>query len=333
MNGIGCGGRIGRRRALTVLAAAAAASLAGGPARRWSLFEWRGAALGAEARIALYGPDREAAAAAVAACVAEIERLENEFSLFRPDSALTRLNRDGELRAPSLDMIRLLQASRRFSESSGGAFDPTVQPLWRLHADHFRRHPGDPAGPARDAVRDALARVGYRRVAAADGRVTLAPGTELTLNGIAQGYVTDRVADLLGGRGWSDVLLDLGEVRAQGGHADGRPWTAALSDPREAGRILARLPLRNRALATSGGYGTAFEPSGRHHHLFDPKRGVSANVYASVSVLAPTATAADALSTALYAAPLAAGRDILSAARDAEAWIVRADGAVAHWVA
>jgi thiamine biosynthesis lipoprotein len=93
------------------------------------LFEWRGTALGAETRIALYQLDETAATAAVRAAVDEVERLENEFSLYRPDSALMKLNRDGILDRPSLDMLRLLQESRRFGELTDGAFDVTVQPL------------------------------------------------------------------------------------------------------------------------------------------------------------------------------------------------------------
>ncbi|MFO1113726.1 MAG: FAD:protein FMN transferase [Rhodospirillales bacterium] len=121
----------------------------GGAADAPRLFEWRGTALGAEACIAPYHRDEAAAGAAVGAAVSEVERLEGEFSLYRPDSALVKLNRDGVLDRPSLDMLRLLQASIRFGEMSGGAFDVTVQPLWELYARHFAAHPDDAAGPRR----------------------------------------------------------------------------------------------------------------------------------------------------------------------------------------
>lgn len=199
------------------------------PSGRFALgrYTWRGAALGAEAHIILHHRERAAAEAAVRAAVAEIDRLEADFSLFRSDSAVSRLNREGRLEAPSLDMLRLLDESRTWSERSGGAFDITVQPLWRLYAEHFAgRADAEPPSPA--AVARALALVDYRKVAIAADRVTLAPGMAVTFNGIAQGYITDRVADLLRDQGWSHVLIALGEMRALGPRGDGRPWAVAV---------------------------------------------------------------------------------------------------------
>jgi thiamine biosynthesis lipoprotein len=226
---------ISRRRALSIVAGAGALLLirrAAADALR--LFEWRGTALGAEARITLYQRDETAATAAVRAAVDEVERLENEFSLYRPDSALMKLNRDGVLHRPSLDMLSLLQESHRFGELTGGAFDVTVQPLWQLYAGHFAAHPNDVEGPSAAALRRTCRLVDFRRIGIEPGRITLPPGMAVTLNGIAQGYITDRIAELLRARGWTDVLIDLGELRGLGSHPDGRPWTIALPDPRRA---------------------------------------------------------------------------------------------------
>lgn len=322
---------VGRRRALSILAAGAAAWLTGSRFRGIPpLFEWNGSALGTTARISLYGADREVAMAAVAECAAEIERLENEFSLFRSDSSVSRLNRHGTLMEPSHDVIRLLSASRHFSEASGGAFDVTVQPLWQLYAAHFASHPDDRMGPSADAIAAARSRIDYRRISISESGVALAPGTALTLNGIAQGYITDRVADLLRARGWADVLVDVGELRGLGGHPDGRPWSIALRDPRRMESVLARIPLADRSLAVSAGSGTPFEPSRRHHHLFDPKGGSSANIYSSVAVLAPTATIADAVSTAIFVAPPEAARTVLEEAGATGAWLIGMDGSLQH---
>ena len=316
--------RIGRRRALTILAAGAGAAILpghpwAGAARR---FAWRGSALGTEARIVLYHHDRAQARAAVRACTAEIARLEREFSLYDAHSALRRLNRDGRLEAPSHDMRRLLAECRRFADLSGGAFDVTVQPLWRLYARHFAAHPEARAGPPPAALAAALALVDYRRVEVTPECVMLGPGMALTLNGIAQGYITDRVAELLRARGWSNVLIDLGEIRALDGRADGHPWTVGL---RESGRELA---LDNQALATSAGRGTPFDRSGRHHHLLDPRTGGSRNAYRSVTVMAPRAMTADALSTALFLVPRPRAARLLHAAGPAEAWLAGAEGRI-----
>lgn len=308
--------KVSRRRAITVVGSAAGVVLVPGLAAgaRAPLREWRGAALGAPARIVLEHPDAAAAERLFAACAREIERLEGEFSLHRPDSALSRLNRDGRLDAPSLDMVRLLGAARRFGALTDGAFDVTVQPLWTLYANHFHRHPGDAAGPDEGAIAAARARVDYRALEVSPARVSLAgDGRAVTLNGIAQGYITDRIADLLRDGGIADVLVDLGETRGVGQHPEGRPWAIGLADPRDPSRWGPVVELVDRALATSGGYGTRFSADGRHHHLFAPRTGASANHHLSVSVVADDATTADALSTGLFVAPPAVAERVTRA--------------------
>ena len=117
---------------------------------------WRGVALGADACLQLHHPDPAESNRLIRLCLEEVGRLERLFSLYRPDSALVRLNRTGELADPPMDMVRLLSEAARFSRLTDGAFDVTVQPLWRLYADHFARSGADPAGPppaATEAVR------------------------------------------------------------------------------------------------------------------------------------------------------------------------------------
>src|SRR5690606_35645408 len=93
---------------------------------------WRGWALGAEASLTIHHPDRAVAERLVRRVVAEVERLEQIFSLYRPDSTLSQLNRAGALAAPPSDLVAVLEASGRVWKASSGAFDPTVQPLWKL---------------------------------------------------------------------------------------------------------------------------------------------------------------------------------------------------------
>ncbi len=307
-----------RRRFIAI--AATATLLPGVANARPRRFEWRGGALGAEARIVLHHPDKAAAEAAIAACLDEISRLENQFSLYRPDSALNRLNTAGKLSTPSHDMRRLLQLCRQFGDLSQGAFDPSIQPLWQLYAEHFARHPGDPAGPGLDAINAVQRHIDYRRIAVGAEEIRLDPGMALTLNGIAQGYITDRVADLLRARGWGDVLLNLGEIRA----LPGRPWSVALPGN---GPVL---ELSNAAVATSAGAGSPFAGAQGPHHLLHPGTGSSARHYTSVSVLARTATAADALSTALYLSPPESTADLLQNGGGQQAWLREANGALRH---
>jgi thiamine biosynthesis lipoprotein len=308
-----------RRRALTLMAAAAGLPLlardGGSAASAAPRFVWRGTVLGARAELVVAHPDAAAARRAAAFCLDEVARLERAFSLFRPDSEITRLNRDGALAAPSPDLRTLLAEARRFGAMSEGAFDVTVQPLWRLHARHFARVDADPNGPAARDIAAARALVDYRALDVGARRVVLArPGMAVTLNGIAQGYITDRVADLLRDLGFARVLVQLGEIRALDAPPDAPAWQIGLPDPDEPSRPLARIALRDRAAATSSGLAARFDPAARHHHLFDPATGVSPARWRSVTVVAPRATTADAVSTAVAVAPSERVAGLLAAA-------------------
>jgi thiamine biosynthesis lipoprotein len=123
-------------------------------------------------------------------------------------------------------------------------------------------------------------------------------GMQVTLNGIAQGYITDRISELFRNEGLDHTLVDLGELRVLGGRDPAQPWRAGIEDPAKTANILAEVPLTDGALATSGGYGFKFDPAGKINHIFDPATGASPHRYASVSVVAADATTADALATA-----------------------------------
>src|SRR5690606_7486502 len=139
-------------------------------------------------------PDRDFARATIDRCVAEIDRLESIFSLYRPQSALVRLNAAGTLVQPPVELVELLSFALALARRSEGAFDPTVQPLYRLLAEHFAQPGATPAGPDARAIGRVLESVGHRHVELDAALVRLhRPGMAVTLNGVAQGFITDRV--------------------------------------------------------------------------------------------------------------------------------------------
>ena len=206
-----------RRRFIQISAATAGLGALGlgGPARaEVAPVTWRGTMLGAVATLEIHDEDRSRAERLIALACGEARRLERLFSLYLDDSALVVLNRTGVLIDPAADMVELLSASQRYSTLTGGRFDVTVQPLWELYARHFARGDADPAGPAASEIEAALARVGSSRLSVSRDRIVMPKGMAVTLNGIAQGYVTDKVVDLLRAHGVSHSLVDMGEARA-----------------------------------------------------------------------------------------------------------------------
>lgn len=308
----------GRRRFIKI--AASAAGLGWQPAHAAPdeekiLHTWHGVALGADASLQLYHPDRQEAERLTAACLDEVSRLEKIFSLYQHASAICRLNRDGRLEQPPMELVELLSLSQHIAQITGGAFDPTVQPLWELYAAHFANLGADPAGPSPASLQEALGRVGISEIEIEPSGVRfLKPNIAITLNGIAQGYITDRVIDLLRSNGMQHALADMGEIRAIGTHPHGDPWSVGLEDPILPGHVAHRLLLVDKAVSTSGGYGLHFDAAGRFNHIFDPRTGRTSENFLAVSVVANTATLADGLSTAFSVMPLARIRKVAKVA-------------------
>lgn len=261
--------------------------------------EWRGMALGALTSIKLAHEDREEAVRILAHCRSEVDRLESIFSLYRPGSEINRLNESGVLMRPSHDMRQCLGAARKYSDITSGAFDISVGPLW----DSYARAEMSMDEFLSDEDRaSALSKVDYRAIHQDAARISFEKeGMAITLNGIAQGYITDRIAHLLDAYGFSQALVCLGEMHALETPDDGQPWVVRIDGLSGAS---ADISLESRALATSSAKGTVFssgdvQSSSALSHLVNPHTGRASPLWEQVSVVAPNATCADALSTGL----------------------------------
>ena len=280
---------ITRRRLITISATLAVlpsmARAASGTTRQWT-----GQALGARASLRLDHPDGEAIAARA---MAEIDRLENLLSLSRPASAPSQPKREGRPSNRPFELLECLSQAGAVHSASGGRFDPTVQPLWALWAEAA----AGGARPDARSIEEVRRRIGWSKVKLDAAAISMQSGMALTLNGIGQGYVADRVAALLEAEGLTDILVDTGELRALGGKPEGGAWPVRL----ETGE---RLTLRQRALATSAPLGTTFDQAGADGLILDPVTGMPARAYwKTVSISAPSAALADALATAACLMP------------------------------
>lgn len=257
---------------------------------------WRGQALGAHATIQLAGVTEKQAARVFEDVEAEINRLEAIFSLYRADSDLMRLNEAGRLQNPAPEMLEVLGISDAAHERTRGLFDPTVQPLFALFASHYSRRNRE--SPPVEKIREALRKTGFRKVRFDTALVEFEEiGMAMTLNGVAQGYITDKIANLIRSHGLGNVLLDLGEVRGLGTGPDGRNWRVGIRDG-AGNEIRHSLLLEDRAIATSMAKGTVLDDDGRIGHIFHPTKGLVPTAFDQVSIVDTSAARADALSTA-----------------------------------
>ncbi len=231
---------------------------------------WRGVALGADAELRLYGQTARAQGA-LAGVKILLERIETTFSLYRA-SELTALNTHGRA-TPSPWLLELVGLSDILHDLTDGAFDPSIQPLWRALA----------IGEDPEAAR---ALVGWNRVHHGPAAIRLGPGQALTFNGIAQGFATDQVRAHLAQHGFDQALINIGEYAAIGG-----PFHLGIADPLAG--LLAEWHVQSGALAVSSPFGTDLAG---HAHILHPSG--HAPLWSTVAVEARTATLADGLSTA-----------------------------------
>ena len=273
---------ITRRHMLNITAAAGGISLLGfslyGKSADVHVAKWQGIALGGKASMQVVHPDPAKAEAMIQSAVLELKRLEKIFSLYEANSSLVRLNEQGVLNMPPAELVMLLKTARQISIASDGLFDVSVQPLW----DHYSKSLTNIEVPI----------IGQQHIAISRQKITLKKGQKITLNGIAQGAITDHLMALFMEHGFNDLLLETGEISAIGHSQNDRPWRVALGEVD--GPVIA---LENAAVATS--VAVPIRPDSSLSHFFNPHTGLSENHFNRVSVVAPNATYADGLSTAL----------------------------------
>lgn len=264
------------------------------------------------------GFDVEAAFADAFSAVRAVQRAAD---LFDPASELRRLEAAGRLERPSPDLVAMVGHALDLARATEGAFDPTVQPLWRA----WREAKGLPGEAALTAVR---ARVDFRAVRLEANAIAFSrPGMAMTLNAVAQGHATDRVAAALAARGVGHAFLDTGELGARGRRVDGGGWRVAIADPRDLRNDLGRIDLGDRRfLATSADSATAWLPDFSEHHIVEPWSGHSPRELAEVVVEAPSGLVADGLSTAVMVLGREKGAVLIARTPGASALLVGKDG-------
>jgi len=233
-----------------------------------------------------------------------VDELEQQLSAYRYDSELSRLNATAAIRPIQIEprMFELLQLSTKLSERTGGAFDITSGPLTKVWG--FFQRQGRVPDPTELAA--AQQSVGWSKLVldAEKCSVSMQEGTELNLGSIGKGYAVDRCREVMHDAGVANFMINGGtsSVLASGSrHPDGQGWQVGVPHPVKKGQRMGTVYLREEALGTSGAAFQAFYEGGRRYgHVLDPRSGQPVSEVLSATVIAPTATEADALATACY---------------------------------
>ncbi|MDG2389490.1 MAG: FAD:protein FMN transferase [Planctomycetaceae bacterium] len=235
----------------------------------------------------------------------EIHQLEQEMTVYKSDGELYLLNqlaKSGASQAVSPRLHEVIQLSIQIAEQTHGAYDPTSGPLIDLWKS--ARQEGEI--PTVEQIESTLRKCGYQHLLLDQSTKTLSygvDGLELNLGGIGKGYAIDCLGHQLKTRSQTNWLMHGGKssLFAAGQHHQSGGWPVGVRNPLFPNERLATLMLRNQGMSTSGAGIQFFRHQGkRYGHLLDPRTGLPAENVLSVTVLAPTAAEADALSTAFF---------------------------------
>lgn len=260
----------------------------------------------------------------------EIRRLENLLSVTVEGSDVSKLNAAAgkESLDMHIDTQVLLARGKELGEKTGGAFDIAISPIVKAWGFTEAEH----SVPTQEKLDALLPLTDPADVILDGGKAYLQKeGMAVDLGGIAKGYTSDKVAELLKENGVESAVISLGgNVYAIGTKPGGEKWEVALANPLDANDYCGLLSVQDKAVVTSGGYQRYFEENGKkYHHIIDPETGYPAEKgLLSVTIISESGTEADVLSTALYVMGLEEALEYWQEHGDFEAIFVTEDGEV-----
>ena len=288
---------------------------------------WRAEAIRGTASVVELGADgRGQGEAAIDAVMAEMHRIDRSMSPHKPDSELSRINREAGRQAVRLsaEMAALIDRAIEFSRWSDGAFDISYASVGQLYDYRAGIAPDDAA------VAEARQAIGWQQLLLDRAAGTLRfgqPGMRIDLGGFAKGHAVDRSIAILRERGIAHAMVSAGGDSHLLGDHRGRPWMIAVRDPRREGGAAAVLPLQDVAVSTSGDYERFFIQGGvRHHHLIDPRTGRSPSGVRSVTIVADDGLTSEALSKTVFVLGRERGLALIDSLPGVDAVVVDAEG-------
>jgi thiamine biosynthesis lipoprotein len=286
--------------------------------------------MGTRITVELWADNTQVGNDLIDAVLTEMRRIDTSMSTYKPDSEVSMVNRKAAAGWVVItpELFDLLNTSLEFSRITAGAFDITYASVGYLY--DFRHH----QRPDSDQIAKALPGVDYRHLLlnAHDHSVHFArEGMRIDLGGIGKGYAVDRSIALLQRRGVTHALVTAGGDSRIIGDRFGQPWIIGIRHPDRKDEVIAKIPLADAAMSTSGDYERFFDENGvRYHHIIDPKTGDSARKVRSATIIGPNATRTDGLSKTAFVLGPEKALEIYNRMEDIDAVLVTPEGKVLY---
>lgn len=286
--------------------------------------------MGTRIVVELWATDQAQGNAAIEAVLAEMRRVDAAMSTYKPTSELSMVNARAAEEPIKItpELFDLLATSLEYSRITDGAFDITYASVGYMY--DFRKH----VRPDDKQIAAALPGINYRHVELDRKNSTVhfaRPGVRIDLGGIGKGHAVDRGIAVLQARGIEHALVTAGGDSRIIGDRFGQPWVVGIRHPDRKDEVIARIPLEDAALSTSGDYERYFDEDGvRYHHIIDPKTGHSASKVRSATIIGPTATRTDGLSKTAFILGPEKAIEIYNRLEDIDAVLVTPEGKVLY---
>jgi FAD:protein FMN transferase len=286
--------------------------------------------MGTRIAVELWADDRTKADVAVDAVMQEMRRVDEAMSTYKPTSELSIVNRSAAIEPVKVgrELFDLLATALRYSRDTDGAFDITYASVGYLYDYRNRKRPDDAS------IQRSLPAIDYRHLLLDAKTSTVRfsqQGVRIDLGGIGKGHAVDRGIAVLQGRGITRALVTAGGDSRIIGDRFGDPWVIGIRHPDRKNEVIARIPLEDAAISTSGDYERYFDDQGvRYHHIIDPHTGRSASKVRSATIIGPTATRTDGLSKTAFVLGPERALEIYNRLEDVDAVLVTPDGRVLY---
>ncbi|HCQ12671.1 FAD:protein FMN transferase [Flavobacterium sp.] len=261
----------------------------------------------------------------------EVKRIENLISDWIPTTQISEINKNAGIQPVKVDqeVFDLVERAIKISKLTNGAFDisyASMDKIWKFDGSMKEM-------PTPEAIKKSVEKIGYQNIILDKENKTIflkLSGMKLGLGGIGQGYIADKVKDLLQSKGCNSGLVNVsGDINTWGKQPNGDLWTVGIVNPMNKNKVFATFPLDNSAVETSGNYEKFVTFNGiRYSHIIDPRTGYPATGIVSVSVFAKQTEIADALATGIFVLGVEVGLDLVNQLKGIECIIVDDKGKI-----
>lgn len=287
--------------------------------------------MGGRFDITIVAKDSVSAEQNIDTVIAEITRIENLISDWKTTSQVSEVNQNAGIRPVKVDreVFELTQRAIRFSEITHGAFDisfAAMDKIWKFDGSMTEM-------PSAEAIKKSVEKVGYKNIILDSVQSTIflkMKGMKIGFGALGEGYATDKCRDMMLAKGiQAGIINGSGDMSTWGTQPNGKAWSIGITNPFDAEKLIAVVPIHNGSVTTSGSYEKFVVFNGqRYSHIINPATGYPATGLCSVTVFGPDAETANGLSTSLMVLGKTAGLILLNKYPDYSCIMISDDGKV-----